>query len=252
MNDEIKKPPPIFDNSLYRLRIVRPIAKKIAPILVKFGLSGNGVCWLKLVLGLAGSIMLASIDIAVCLLGIALMQFYFLLDAADGEVARLIGEAGYLSGEYFDKLADHLPKTAMYFFWGIGGWRISDSMLPLYCGAFFALWNIYPRFCAVETLLERLDKAPEILNNNGFQRAIAAAFVTEKNRGKTDYWLTVFVHPALNALTLLFICELIIPFIIIGGNHYHFRVIGIIIFTLAGIWNFLRKGLRYFKLLNFD
>jgi len=249
---ETQKSPPIFDNSLYRRLIIRPIARKTAPLLVKAGLTENGVCWIKLGTGLAGAVLLANRDIVLCLIGIACLQLNFFLDAADGEVARIRGSAGKLSGEFFDKLTDHLPKTAMYFFWGIGGWRISGSMVPMYCGAFFAVWNIYPRFCAVETLLERLDKMPEVYRKAEFHQAIAASFVTAKNRGKADYWLTVLVHPAVNLLTLLFILEAVIPAVEIGQQDYSLRSMGILAFTLAGIWNFLRKCVRYFKQLDFD
>ncbi|MBU1881883.1 CDP-alcohol phosphatidyltransferase family protein, partial [bacterium] len=112
--------PPIYDNSFYRRYVVRPLAKRIAPKLHGLGISGNGVCWLKLLAGLIGAGLLASTSGVVAFTGMLFMQINFLLDAADGEVARLRGEAGRLSGEYFDKLTDHLPKSAMYFMWGLG------------------------------------------------------------------------------------------------------------------------------------
>jgi len=84
----------------------------------------------------------------------------------------------------------------MYFLWGYGTFRLTGSEIPLFLGAFFAAWNIYPRFCGVEVLLERLDKAPWVYQKEPFKRALAGAFVTSAQRGKADYWLTVLVHPA--------------------------------------------------------
>ena len=243
--------PPIFDNSLYRRLIIRPIAKKMAPKLVKYGLTDNGVCWLKLAIGLLGAFSLISVYPLICLTGMLLLHLHFLLDAADGEVARLRNEASLLSGEYFDKLTDHLPKTAMYFCWGLGGCIVSDSLIPLFCGTFFAAWNIYPRFCMVETLLERLDKAPEVYDVGEFGEAVNASFITEKKRGKADFFLTVFFHPVMNVLTICYFIEAFIPVFQFSGNELSTRFVLISIIALAGLWNFVRKAMRYFEKLNF-
>ena len=246
-----QKAPPIHDNSLYRRLVVRPLARKLAPSLFKLGLTGNGVCWLKLAPGLAGAFMLASRSPAVCFLGMLLLQINFFLDAADGEVARLRGEAHLLSGEYLDKLFDHLPKTAMYFFWGYGAFRLTGNPVALFCGAFFAAWNIYPRFCGVETLLERLDKAPEVHGNPQFHDAVANSFSIKKGRGEVDLLLTILIHPAMNLLTLFFFLEILYPVIHVGGHSYYTRLVLLSVFTLMGVANFIRKGLRFYRILKF-
>jgi phosphatidylglycerophosphate synthase len=244
--------PPIFDSSLYRRLVVRPAAKRLAPFLQAMGFTGNGVCWLKLVFGLAGSVLLVSGKGSVGFLGMLLLQMNFLLDAADGEVARLAGEAGKLSGEYLDKLFDHLPKTAMYFCWGYGAFLLTGSHLALFCGAFFAAWNIYPRFCGVETMLERLDKAAIIDDKEAYAKALGSSFVTERRRGRADYLLTMFVHPAMNLLTIFFLLEILIPIIPVQGYVVHTRYIFLLGYTLAGLVNFVRKGWRFFRILDFS
>jgi len=244
--------PPIHDNSYYRRFVIRPLAKQIAPILNRWGLTGNGVCWVKLIVGMIGAVLLVSTSATIAFIGMLLLQVNFLLDAADGEVSRLRGEAGMLSGEYLDKLTDHLPKTAMYFFWGLGTARLTGDLLPIYYGAFFAAWNIYPRFCAVETLLERLDKAPSIYDSGKFHRAVAHSFSINEERGKTDLVLTMFVHPAMNLLTLFFLIEIFKPVIVLGSITFDTRFVFLIAYTIVGLWNFIRKGRRFFKLLNFS
>ncbi|MFH1861583.1 MAG: CDP-alcohol phosphatidyltransferase family protein [bacterium] len=243
--------PSYYDSSLYRRLIIRPVAQRIAPLLVALGFTGNGVCWVKLAVGLAGAYLLIYTQISVCLLGVLLLQFNFLLDAADGVVARLTGNAGKLSGEYFDKLCDHLPKTAMYFCWGYGTYLLTQQPVALFCGFFFAAWNIYPRFCGVETLLERLDKMPEVQQNPAFHTAVADSFVTVKQRGVADYWLTVFVHPAVNALTIAYILELIRPELVVANFTISTRYFLLLVYTLIGLLNFLRKSLRFFRMLRF-
>lgn len=242
--------PPIVDSSWYRRVVIRPMAKKMAPVFCKMGFSANGVGWLKLILGLAGAGLMASVSPALCLLGALGMQLNFLLDAADGDVARMRGEANKLSGEYLDKLCDHLPKTAMYFCWGYGAYRLTGADLALFCGFFFAAWNIYPRFCGVETLLERLDKAPKVLDRPEFHKAVAGSFVTGKTRGKADYWLTVIVHPAVNAVTMCFLLETIFPGAELFGT-VPLRLVLLYGYTAAGVANFVRKGVRFFGMLEF-
>jgi phosphatidylglycerophosphate synthase len=244
--------PPICDASLYRRLIARPIARKLAPILCTLGFSADGVCWLKLLFGLVGAVLLMSRSPGFCLVGMLLMQISLWLDAADGDVARWRGTAGRLSGEYIDKLFDHLPKTTMYFFWGYGAFRLTGGQFPLFCGVFLAAWNIYPRFCLVETLLERLDKAPGVIHLPHFSRAVGASFVTQATRGKTDYTLTIFFHPAANLLAIFFLLELLLPEIKLFDHVFSVRLMLLAIFTFVSAANFLRKGIRHFRALDFS
>ena len=243
--------PPIYDNSFYRRELIRPLAKRIAPFLAGAGFSGNGVCWLKFAVGLVGAVMLSSRSPVVCFLGMLGLQLNFLLDAADGEVARLQGEASLLSGEYIDKIFDHFPKTAMYFFWGYGTFRLTGSHIPLFCGMFLAGWNIYPRFCAVETLLERLDKAPEIYRNPAFHQAVRKSFVVQKDRGRADFFLTVLIHPSMNVLTIFYLAEIFYPAVLLSGIPLNTRFLLLCVFTAAGAVNLVRKGVRFFRVLYF-
>ncbi|TKJ39939.1 hypothetical protein CEE37_09385 [candidate division LCP-89 bacterium B3_LCP] len=244
--------PPIYDNSLYRRWIIRPIAKRIAPGLVSAGLTGNGVCWVKLWFGLAGAVLLASKSAEVCFLGMLLLQANFLLDAADGEVARLRGEAAKLSGEFLDKLFDHLPKTAMYFFWGYGTYRLTGMQLPIFCGVFLAAWNIFPRFCCVETLLERLDKAPHVAEKPDFHKAVGESFVVKKERGGTDFVLTLLVHPAMNLLTIFFVIEIFYSRMTWGNFGIETRYALLIVYTIVGASNFIRKSVKFYRVLDFS
>ena len=251
-NSTTSSSPPIYDNSFYRRRIIRPAAKIVGKLLWKLGFSANAVCWVKLVIGLAGAGMLSGKSSFVPLMGCVLLQLSFLLDAADGEVARLRGEAGFLSGEFWDKISDHLPKTAMYFFWGYGGFRLSGSHIPLFCGVFLAAWNIYPRFCAVETLLERLDKVPAVYGKANFTQALKGAFVISEERGRIDYYLTVIIHPSINLVTLCFILENIIRDISLLNMVIPLRMLFLYLFTFIGLVNFFRKTVRFFRLLDFS
>jgi hypothetical protein len=250
-NDTRIPAPPIYDNSFYRHRIIRPLAQALSPLFHRIGFSPNGVCWLKLFIGLVGALFLTSVPPEICFIGVILLQIGVLLDAVDGEVARLQGSAGKLAGEYWDKLCDHLPKTAMYFCWGYGAYKLTGWEIPLFCGMILGGWNIYPRFCGVETLLERLDKAPEVQNHPKFPQALAKSFAVNYQRGKIDYWLTVFFHPAINAITICFLIEIIIPSFDISGFEIATRSGLLYIYTAVGLANFVRKGIRFYMILDF-
>ncbi|RJP78415.1 MAG: CDP-alcohol phosphatidyltransferase family protein [Candidatus Zixiibacteriota bacterium] len=243
--------PPYCDTSLYRRKVARPLARKVAPLLAALGFSGNGVSLLKLLVGLPGALLLVSTDPRVGLLGMLLLQVHFILDAADGDVARRRGQGGNLAGEYLDKLFDHLPKTAMYFFWGWGAFRLTGSAVPLLCGAFLAAWTIYPRFCLVETLLERLDKAPGVLRRPEFRTALGAAFVTTQQRGRADFVLTLLVHPAMNLLTLFFAAEILLPRLTMTGHDLPLRLILLLGYTAVSAANFARKAVHHVRALDF-
>lgn len=248
--------PPVHDNSLYRRKVIRPLAKRISPAFEKRNFSGNGIGWLKLAFGLLGAGLLASKSVIICLVGMLFIQLNFLLDAVDGEVARLKDQAGKLSGEYWDKLTDLLPKTAMYFLWGFGTFRLTGSYVPLFCGAFFAIWNIYPRYCGLETMLERIDKLPAVYDKEEFHTAVKNSFSVGKNRGISDFYLTILVHPAMNVLTIFFIIEIFKPEFRFAGTpvytQIYTRYLLLLIFTFIGAINFLRKGVRFFRLLDFE
>jgi len=139
----------------------------------------------------------------------------------------------------------------MYFLWGYGTFRLTGSHVPLFCGAFFSIWNIYPRYCGVETLLERIDKMPGIYAHDDFHSAVKKSFSITKNRGVSDFYLTILIHPAMNILTLFFLLEILLPEIKLTGNHIYTRYLFLLIFTFVGAINFLRKGVRFFRLLNF-
>ncbi|MBC8278535.1 MAG: CDP-alcohol phosphatidyltransferase family protein, partial [FCB group bacterium] len=103
-NNSQRQAPPIYDNSFYRRRIIRPLAKRLSPFLVRKGFSANGVCWLKFAAGLIGAVLLSSKSPVIGFIGMLGLQMNFLLDAADGGVARLRGGASPLFGGYFDKI----------------------------------------------------------------------------------------------------------------------------------------------------
>jgi len=69
------------------------ISAPITYLLVRTPISANQVTVIQEIIGTIGAIMLAVPSIKIMLLGIFLIQFGFILDCVDGEVARYKGQS---------------------------------------------------------------------------------------------------------------------------------------------------------------
>jgi phosphatidylglycerophosphate synthase len=121
---------PPWDQRLARL-MVGPLRR--API------TPNAITTLTIVFGLLGAWLLAGAGAG---LGAALVMIAFLLDHADGELARLTGRTSVF-GHYYDLFADALVTSALFVGIGLGldagGFGVSAARLGLIAGAGIAL-----------------------------------------------------------------------------------------------------------------
>ncbi len=95
-----------------------------------------------MVLGLAGSVLLASLDAKANLLGILLLYGAFLLDKVDGELARVLRvQSGH--GVFLDRLYHRLVEPSMFIGVAVHEYRLTESLLPIVAGfATIALANV--------------------------------------------------------------------------------------------------------------
>jgi hypothetical protein len=91
-----------------------------------------------------------------------------------------------------------------------------------------------------------------VLANERFKKAVRNTFSVSQARARIDHFLTIFVYPAVNLITIFYLVELFIPTVTIGITTYPIRLLFLIVFTLVGLANFLRKGVRFFRLLEFS
>lgn len=98
----------------YARLVMRRISPAITYLVVRYtGLSADAVTALAIICGVAGGLLTAAGTLVTNLAAVALLQFAYLLDVADGEVARVRGTAGK-RGTYLDLIGHVVQNRALY------------------------------------------------------------------------------------------------------------------------------------------
>lgn len=98
-------------------RVSRPAALRITWIVHPWGISAHAMTLAALACAIAAAVAIARGDVAGWLVGVALLQLWYLLDHVDGQLARLHG-AATLDGMQLDYLMHHLVNLVIP--WGVG------------------------------------------------------------------------------------------------------------------------------------
>jgi hypothetical protein len=106
--------------------------------LARYGLTPNGITLGWIIIGLLGAGALVSSSWIVRVLGALLLEFSYLLDFVDGEVARLTDQRS-LVGTFLDLMGHGLIKTALPFAAGASAFMQSGSRFMLFAGAVGAI-----------------------------------------------------------------------------------------------------------------
>jgi phosphatidylglycerophosphate synthase len=112
------------------MRRISPYATRL---LLRAGLSANGVTWLMIPSGLAAAAALSFPGLLGAIGCVVFIQLQFLFDCADGEVARWRGESS-ATGVYLDRIAHHVTDAALAAALGVraaGGWGSLDGWTSL-------------------------------------------------------------------------------------------------------------------------
>jgi len=116
--------------------IIRDAALPITWLLLHTSATANQVTLVSLIVGLVGIFCLIFSSKGFFLLGVLLLQFWYLLDHVDGQIARYRGTA-CLTGRFFDFMTHHIIHSVLFF--GLG----------FYC--FQKTGNLFFNFCAFLT-----------------------------------------------------------------------------------------------------
>lgn len=109
-------------------------------LLARIGLTPNQITLLWIVVGLIGVVALGFSDYWVRVAGVVLLQFSYLLDFVDGEVARLQQRSSKL-GSFLDLVGHGLIKTGLFLALGYYVW-ISTGRIEFLLLAFSAVLSI--------------------------------------------------------------------------------------------------------------
>jgi len=91
---------------------MRRLSPYLTRLLLRTGISANGVTWLMIAAGLAAAGVLSRPGLLPAIGAVLLIQLQLLLDCADGEVARWRGERSAL-GVYLDRIGHWLTEAAL-------------------------------------------------------------------------------------------------------------------------------------------
>jgi phosphatidylglycerophosphate synthase len=91
---------------------MRRLSPYLTRLLLRTGISANGVTWLMILAGVAAAGVLALPGLLPAIGAVLLIQLQLLLDCSDGEVARWRGEKSVL-GVYLDRIGHWLTEGAL-------------------------------------------------------------------------------------------------------------------------------------------
>ena len=117
------------------------ISAPITYLLVRTPISANQVTVIQEIIGTIGAIMLAVPSIKIMLLGIFLIQFGFILDCVDGEVARYKGQSS-VRGVFLDLIGHQIVIPFYIFFTSLGVFVRTgqiDAFVVGFLGALFII-----------------------------------------------------------------------------------------------------------------
>jgi phosphatidylglycerophosphate synthase len=187
-----------LDICLYRKLITRRFSIYLTALFLRAGLSANCVSLIKGILACAGAALFAPGKPACFIAGAFFLQFSFVLDACDGEVARFTGSSRRAGGEFIDKIGDAGSRGLFYGAWGWGVYNLNGDLRAVAAGTVMAgLWLVV-RFCAVETLLESFFNHTGTRACQGEQESLKMLFVRNARRGRIEYLLSAVFHPWMN------------------------------------------------------
>ncbi len=113
-----------IDLSLY-VKLLRPFSIRLTWLLVRTPITANQVTGLQFILGIIGAILFGYRKFV---LGAVFLQFGYILDLCDGEVARWKKQQSN-AGNYLDLICHRIVTPAMFFGLGIGTEQIVTGMI---------------------------------------------------------------------------------------------------------------------------
>ena len=135
---------------------MRRLSPYVTRVLLRTGISANGVTWLMFPSGLLAALSLTLPGVAGAIGAVVFAQVQLLMDCCDGEVARW-RRTSSPAGIFLDRLAHHTTDAALAIALGIraaGGWGSLDGWTTLGC-----LIAVLGRLIKAETQLVVISRA---------------------------------------------------------------------------------------------
>lgn len=105
----------------------------ITKFFLKVGISANVVTVMATILAVLGSIFIGTTNFSLVILGIFLIEFHFMLDIVDGEIARL-NLSPKPSGTYLDLISHFIASPIIWMGFTIGLFNINQDIWAIIIG----------------------------------------------------------------------------------------------------------------------
>lgn len=207
----------------YGYYFIRPLSLYVTYFALRLGLTANQVTVLQTLSGVAGAILLAFPAPLLRLLGVLLLQFGFVLDNVDGEVARFRKQVS-VTGKFLDVVGHEIVIPFMFFGLGIGTYfqlGRFDAIIFGFLSGFFSLrFDVSVMYHEAAQLLEtKLDQSYDYYAKLHLEQSSDLKIYRRKNEESAIRMLyALFAYPAtMNIITVLIILETIFPPAVVGG-----------------------------------
>lgn len=207
----------------YGYYFIRPLSLYVTYFALRLGLTANQVTVLQTLSGVAGAILLAFPAPLLRLLGVLLLQFGFVLDNVDGEVARFRKQVS-VTGKFLDVVGHEIVIPFMFFGLGIGTYfqlgRFDAIIFGFLAGFFSLRFDVSVMYHEAAQLLEtKLDQSYDYYAKLHLEQSSDLKIYRRKNEESAIRMLyALFAYPAtMNIITVLIILETIFPPAVVGG-----------------------------------
>lgn len=202
-------------------KVVRRISIYFTWLLLHTPLSANALTILQTIVGAAGAILLISPEYLTNLLGIFLLQFGYVLDCCDGEVARYRKQAS-VNGVFLDLIGHEIVIPFMYMGLALGEYLRTAHFEVLLLGfttALFSLrFDISAMFQTVNTLFMKAENPS--YNFDSLQKDTITT-TTHLATSKPSWFRVLFRYPeSMNVITILLIADIFFPVDLLGGYTF--------------------------------
>jgi phosphatidylglycerophosphate synthase len=115
------------------IHIARPISIYITRLFLLWNISANTVTLLFTLIGIIAAVCFFLGTNKFMIIGALLLQFWYILDHVDGEIARYKKETS-LTGVYFDRISHYIVQPLIFFALGMGIYRNDNSLIYIMLG----------------------------------------------------------------------------------------------------------------------
>ena len=134
---EICQKPVLHSNGWYQRKFVRKISIYFTWLFIQFRMSGNFASLFMIITGIIASYLFTFGAYLYYILGFLVLQFWFILDHVDGELARYWKKTS-MKGVFLDKINHHMIHPLIFLCIGIGLYKQFNNSLMLILGGFTA------------------------------------------------------------------------------------------------------------------